>query len=430
MPLISLTCLCVFVYGIRAFDFPPVRENPCLGPRLGTLVGMGAQTQALVTDDKDYWRLVSSLFVHAGLVPLATNLFVLNTVGAALEAQFGSLRVALLYLFGGVWGSAVSAIVVADYVCAGAPVFTLLGADWADLLQNWRAHRAARPRRLALALASSLASLVVLLLPGVNGVAGLAGLACGLLVGASLLIVARFQKARAASGGGGGARGGLLPQVRLDGVSLHQALLCSQRNEPRHGGAQRPAPAGQSQGHVSHQELLASFPTKKEWRFFFRTRSAPHICSQPKRDGGSGACARRRPAPAAPARRAALRRRGGRHRDGRAARGRGRRRPHRRERQLRRPLRGARVRPERALGRLRRLPMRRPRRLRGRLSVTTRAPRRRRRPSPRGGEWWCEVLRGRRATGGRVGKGRRCGAVGVLLMVVRFYLERGTRDAG
>jgi membrane associated rhomboid family serine protease len=78
-----------------------------------------------------YYRLLSSMFLHFGLVHLFLNMYCLYLVGPHLERALGRLRFAALYLLGGLSGSALSyALGQKSQLAAGASgaVFGLFAA--------------------------------------------------------------------------------------------------------------------------------------------------------------------------------------------------------------------------------------------------------------------------------------------------------------
>jgi membrane associated rhomboid family serine protease len=65
------------------------------GALVGILVGNG-----------DWWRLFTATFLHASLIHVALNMFVLWVIGTVVEQALGSLRFILVYLVSGLAGSA------------------------------------------------------------------------------------------------------------------------------------------------------------------------------------------------------------------------------------------------------------------------------------------------------------------------------------
>lgn len=70
------------------------------------------------------WRLVTSMFLHAGLLHLAVNSYSLYNLGNAVERLFGTARFALIYFAAGLWGSLAS-------TCMSDPLVLGVGASGA-----------------------------------------------------------------------------------------------------------------------------------------------------------------------------------------------------------------------------------------------------------------------------------------------------------
>jgi membrane associated rhomboid family serine protease len=80
-----------------------------------------------------YYRLLTAMFLHFGIVHLALNLWCLWLVGPSLERALGRLRFAGLYVLAGLGGSALSyALGPVSQIAAGASgaVFGLFAAFW------------------------------------------------------------------------------------------------------------------------------------------------------------------------------------------------------------------------------------------------------------------------------------------------------------
>ena len=56
------------------------------------------------------WRLVSSMFMHAGVIHLALNMLMLFQLGMIAEQRFGSLRFGVVYWLSGLGGALLSAL--------------------------------------------------------------------------------------------------------------------------------------------------------------------------------------------------------------------------------------------------------------------------------------------------------------------------------
>jgi membrane associated rhomboid family serine protease len=89
--------------GICAFLFVTVT---LLG-LAGGLARWGMQPLAISLDDQ-WFRLVSSIFLHAGWLHIAFNMYVLYLLGPALEQLLGHGRFLVLYLLSGIGGAVAS----------------------------------------------------------------------------------------------------------------------------------------------------------------------------------------------------------------------------------------------------------------------------------------------------------------------------------
>jgi membrane associated rhomboid family serine protease len=78
----------------------------------------------------DWYRLLTSTFLHAGLIHLGFNMFILWYVGSPVEQAIGRGRFLALYIVSGLAGSAGALVVSPDAVTVGASgaIFGVLGA--------------------------------------------------------------------------------------------------------------------------------------------------------------------------------------------------------------------------------------------------------------------------------------------------------------
>jgi membrane associated rhomboid family serine protease len=95
----------------------------------GTLVREGALFGPAVADG-EYWRLVTSGFLHAGIIHVGFNMYLLWLLGGMLEPALGHVRFAALYFTALLAGSFGALLFSPDAVTIGASgaVFGLMGA--------------------------------------------------------------------------------------------------------------------------------------------------------------------------------------------------------------------------------------------------------------------------------------------------------------
>ncbi len=85
----------------------------------------------------EYWRLLSSVFLHAGLTHLAFNGWALYSIGRDIEAFYGHRRFAVIYLFAGLAGSTAWYVLGGDGASVGASGdLRPIGAEGAFFLRN------------------------------------------------------------------------------------------------------------------------------------------------------------------------------------------------------------------------------------------------------------------------------------------------------
>ena len=78
-----------------------------LGPHATTLVRYGAKYAALIIYRKQWWRLVSPMALHAGVVHLVCNISIQLRVGGYLNLVYGSGKWLTIYLLSGIFGELV-----------------------------------------------------------------------------------------------------------------------------------------------------------------------------------------------------------------------------------------------------------------------------------------------------------------------------------
>jgi membrane associated rhomboid family serine protease len=103
------------------------------GPANGKLVDLGASIGLGQRADGSfigiatgqYWRLVSSMFLHAGVLHIAFNAYALWIFGTVVEQELGRIRLLLIYFATGIVASA------ASYAFSPSPVIVSVGASGA-----------------------------------------------------------------------------------------------------------------------------------------------------------------------------------------------------------------------------------------------------------------------------------------------------------
>ena len=150
----------------------------------GAVLQRGALIPALVAGG-EWWRLLSSMFLHSGFIHLAMNMISLYFLGSFVEEAFGRGRYLALYLLGGIAGGLAylyfGALDVPAVGASGA-IFALLGGILGYSLRrgtfSWQ-----NPviRQLLILLALNL--YIGFSIPNISNTAHLGGLAGGAIFG-------------------------------------------------------------------------------------------------------------------------------------------------------------------------------------------------------------------------------------------------------
>ncbi len=85
--------------------------------------------------NNEYWRLITSGFLHAGFLHILFNMYLLWILGQMLEPLLGGTRFATLYFTALLWGSFGALLLKPDALTVGASgaVFGLMGAAAVEL---------------------------------------------------------------------------------------------------------------------------------------------------------------------------------------------------------------------------------------------------------------------------------------------------------
>lgn len=106
-----------------------------------TLVDFGAKVNSLIARG-EYWRLLTSVFLHIGLLHLLFNMFALLSIGRLAESIYGHARFLAIYLVSGVSGALFSYLFSrSPSAGASGAIFGVAGA----LAVFYAANRPARP---------------------------------------------------------------------------------------------------------------------------------------------------------------------------------------------------------------------------------------------------------------------------------------------
>jgi len=152
-------------------------------PRGNELIEWGANFKPITTDGQ-WWRLLSSVFVHAGFIHLAYNMFALFFIGPFLESSIGSKKFMIIYLLTGIIASFTSLAFHDSTISVGASgaIFGMYGLTASLMLLKLLDKNLTAMLWVSIAIFIGL-NLIMGLSGGIDMAAHLGGLISGFIIG-------------------------------------------------------------------------------------------------------------------------------------------------------------------------------------------------------------------------------------------------------
>jgi rhomboid protease GluP len=147
-----------------------------------TLVRLGAKWGPLISMG-EWWRLVTAMFLHGGLLHIGMNSWVLYDLGPSVEALYGRAKFLVLYIFTGVSGFVASYLISPNSISIGASgaIFGLIGAM---ITYGYRNRRSVGDSARNMYVRWAVYGLVFgFLVPGLDNAAHIGGLIGGIAFG-------------------------------------------------------------------------------------------------------------------------------------------------------------------------------------------------------------------------------------------------------
>jgi rhomboid protease GluP len=177
----GLVIICVCVYLATA-----VATDHLFGFDGQSLLPLGSNCGPFTTDG-DWWRLLTSMFLHAGLIHLAFNMWALASFGPVVERLYGSVSYALVYFVAGAAGSLASVTwnPAVNSIGASGAIFGILGALIAAQMRGDGSipKSVLQPFRNSSLVFAGCALFAGLLSNGVDNADHLGGIAMGFIMG-------------------------------------------------------------------------------------------------------------------------------------------------------------------------------------------------------------------------------------------------------
>jgi rhomboid protease GluP len=137
-PAVSVTTLLLIaIAAVFVLEVAAGGASTVMDPDVIDLIGLGGAVPALIADGQ-WWRLLTSMFLHAGLIHVALNAWGLYIFGAVIEQQtYGRGRLLAFFFLSGIVGGVASyalratddiQALVTPGVGASGGIFGLVGA--------------------------------------------------------------------------------------------------------------------------------------------------------------------------------------------------------------------------------------------------------------------------------------------------------------
>jgi membrane associated rhomboid family serine protease len=142
-------------------------------------IGEAGLIYAPFVADGEYYRILTSAFIHLGFGHLAFNMWALYLFGGVLEQMYGRLEYLVIYLLCAAGGSVLTILLAPERPAAGASgaIFGLFGLAFVVP----RRHRVATTREARALLAINL--VFTFLIPGISWTGHVGGLIVGAVIG-------------------------------------------------------------------------------------------------------------------------------------------------------------------------------------------------------------------------------------------------------
>lgn len=192
--LFSLAQTIILIIMMVKCGVAPIKVNPMIGPYPDVLSEWGGKNTVLILEDNEWWRLLTPVLLHAGVIHLLANVAVQLETGVFFEKEWGSARWLAIYLASGLGSSILSVICMPSALSVGSSgaVMGLFGGKLSEVVmracervrtkQDKVGHQVRKEQCCAVTC-----SVVVIMLfsfiPYVDWAAHLGGLASGIIIG-------------------------------------------------------------------------------------------------------------------------------------------------------------------------------------------------------------------------------------------------------
>lgn len=183
VPVTGILLLVNFLFFILEYRLSHVSILSFKGPTNYAILRLGANLPLpVIITYHQYWRWVTAMFLHGGLLHIGFNMWALYDLGPMIEALYGRAKFLLLYTLTGVFGYMVSSAMGRFSIGASGALFGLIGVLIAYGYRNRHTMAGQQLKSMAVRWAFYALALAFML-PGVDNSAHIGGLLAGIVFG-------------------------------------------------------------------------------------------------------------------------------------------------------------------------------------------------------------------------------------------------------
>jgi membrane associated rhomboid family serine protease len=138
--MLVFTGMLIFTFHENDWNFVPLSVNPFVGPGPNVLLRLGALHREATLQDDEYYRLVTCIALHAGVIHYAINIMAVLYIGGIVERVYGTLTTTLVFVITAIGGNLASVIFLPEsHMSMGASsgIVGLLGLYLSNIVVNY-----------------------------------------------------------------------------------------------------------------------------------------------------------------------------------------------------------------------------------------------------------------------------------------------------
>ncbi|MBU3181810.1 rhomboid family intramembrane serine protease [Clostridium psychrophilum] len=125
---IGIIAINVIMYLVTAYLSLVYAKGSIFNSDINVLIMLGAKVNNLISQGQ-YYRFVSCMFLHGGIVHIGVNMYSLYAIGPMVERVYGKVKYIAIYFISGICASIFSYVFSTDVsIGASGAIFGLLGA--------------------------------------------------------------------------------------------------------------------------------------------------------------------------------------------------------------------------------------------------------------------------------------------------------------